>query len=224
MKRQTGLFLRSILFLAVLLLGMLSCPPSAHAGQHSGPERDAWNRPDQVMDALSVHAGSAVADVGCGRGYFTFKFAVRVGGEGKVYAVDLREDELDSIRERARRDGLSQIETIQGSDNDPHLPAASLDAVLVMNAYHEFREYDAILAAICRALKPGGLLALIDGAADPGHPREYYDGWHRLPEHFEREDATRAGFKFLRNPPGFTEPANRKEFYFLLFEKPRLQQ
>jgi ubiquinone/menaquinone biosynthesis C-methylase UbiE len=223
MKRRTRTLLRSVLFLAALLLGMLACPPTARAGQNSGPERDAWDHPEQVLDALGVRTGSAVADVGCGRGYFTFKFAERVGRGGKVYAVDLREDELASIRERARRDGLGQIETIKGADDDPRLPAANLDAVLVMNAYHEFRAHDAILAGIYRTLKPGGLLALIDGAAEAGHPRDYYDGWHRLPEHFEREDAERAGFRFIRKESGFTEPSNGKEFYFLIFQKPGRQ-
>lgn len=171
------------------------------------------------MDSLGVHSGSTVADVGCGRGYFTLKFASRVGPEGKVYAEDVREDDLASIRRRAEREGLSQIRTVSGASNDPRLPAQSLDAVLVMNAYHEFRDHDAMLAGIWRALKPGGLLALIDGAADPGHPREYYDGMHRLPEHFEREEAERAGFHFLRQETGFTDPEDHKEFYFLVFAK-----
>lgn len=208
-------------FLVLLLVGMLCCPPAATAAQNSGPARDAWNRPDEVMDALGVQAGSEVADVGCGRGYFTFKFAARVGRDGKVFAVDLREDELEEIRARAKRDGLTQIETVKGSDDDPHLPDASLDVVLVMNAYHEFDAPAAILAAIYRALKPGGLLALIDGVAEAGHPRDYYNGTHRLPEHFEREEAEQADFYFLRQAPGFKNPEDNKEFYFLIFGKPR---
>lgn len=205
---------------ALVFLGVLTCTPAALAGQNSGPERDAWNHPGQVMDALGVRAGSVVADVGCGRGYFTFKLAERVGPEGKVYAEDIKGDDLASIRSRAAQDGLAQIETVEGASNDPRLPRASLDAALVMNAYHEFRDHDAMLAAIYRALKPGALLALIDGAAEAGHPRDYYDGMHRLPEHFEREDAARAGFRFIRQEPGFTQPDNGKEFYFLIFAKP----
>ena len=220
MRTRTRIFLRSLIILCLLLAWMLSCPPVATAAQNSGPSRDAWNRPDEVMNALGVGSGSAVADVGCGRGYFTFKFAARVGREGKVFGVDLREDELADIRERAKREGLSQIETVRGSDDDPHLPAATLNAVLVMNSYHEFDDHSAILAAIYRALKPGGLLALIDGVAEAGHPRDYYNGTHRLPEHFEREEAQQAGFRFLREPRGFKNPEDNKEFYFLLFEKP----
>lgn len=173
------------------------------------------------MDTLGVRTGNAVADVGSGRGYFTFKLAARVGRQGKVYAEDIREADLSSIRKRAEHDGLTQVETLMGASDDPHLPSLSLDGVLIMNAYHEFREHDAILRGIYRALKPGGLLALIDGAAEAGHPRDYYDGWHRLPEHFEREEAERAGFRFLCQQPGFTQPDNGKKFYFLVFEKPK---
>ncbi len=220
MTRRAKTLLRSLIILFILLLGLFACPPTAHAAQNTGPERDAWNRPEQVMDALGLRSGSTVADVGCGRGYFTFKIAARVGHEGEVFAEDLREDELDSIRKRADGDGLTQVVTVHGKEDDPRLPFQSLDAVLVMNAYHEFRDHDAMLGGIFRALKPGGRLALIDGKAEGGHPREYYDGTHRLPQHFEREEAERAGFHFLRQEPGFTDPANDKEFYFLIFEKP----
>lgn len=193
---------------------------AAPRAQQSGPERDAWQRPAEVMDALGIHAGSVVADVGCGPGYFTFHLAERVGSDGKVYAEDLDKDDLAAIRRKAQQDGLAQIETVVGSPHDPRLPPASLDAALVVNAYHEFRQPDAMLQAIYRALKPGGLLALLDGVAESGHPRSYYDGMHRLPEDFGREDALRAGFHFLRKEPGFTRPDEGKEFYFLIFEKP----
>jgi predicted methyltransferase len=215
--RQTSRALRVLLLAILVLLGMFACPPAALAGQNSGTERDAWQHPKRVMDALAIHAGSAVADVGCGRGYFTFKFATRVGRQGKVYAVDIDEFDLESIRHQAARERLTQIETVHGALDDPHLPADSLDAVLVMNAYHEFRDHQAMLAGIYRALKPGGLLALIDGAAPVGHPRDYYDGMHRLPEIFEREDALRAGFKFLYHETGFTRTNDGKQFYFLIF-------
>jgi len=203
-----------------LLCLVFTCLATPLPAQNSGPERDAWQHPDQVMDALGIHAGSTVADIGCGRGYFTFEFAKRVGTEGKVYAEDLDQGDLASIRNKAKERGLTQIEAVLGATDDPHLPAASLDAVLIMNAYHEFQNHDPMLQAIYRALKPGGLLGLIDGAAEVGHPRSYYDGTHRLPEVYEREDALRAGFHFVRQAPSFKRTDDGKEFYFLIFEKP----
>lgn len=220
MRPFTSRVLRALLIAILALLGVFACPPVAFSGQNSGPERDAWQHPDRVMDALGIRAGSVVADVGCGRGYFSFQFARRVGPQGKVYAEDLDDDDLASIRRRAAQEGLAQIETIHGAPDDPQLPAARLDAVLVMNAYHEFRQHQPMLAGILRALKPGGLLALIDGRADVGHPRDYYRGRHRLPEIYEREDALRAGFRFLREERGFTRTDDGKEFYFLILQKP----
>lgn len=191
------------------------------AGQNSSPERDAWQHPEQVMDALGVKPGYAVADVGCGRGYFTFKLASRVGPGGKVYAEDLQDDEIAEIRRQAKEKGLTQIEAITGTPDDPHLPAGVLDVVLIVDAFHEMHQYDAMLVAIYRALKPGGLLALIDGKAEPGKPREDYYSRHRMPEEMERQDAERNGFHFLREEPGFTRPEPHKDYYFLIFEKPK---
>jgi len=216
-RRRTTvwLLLAATLFLAT---GTVAC--SRLAGQNSGDERDAWQHPEQVMDALGVKPGSAVGDVGCGRGYFTFKLANRVGPSGKVYAEDVKDDQIAEIRRQAKEKGLSQIEAITGTDSDPHLPAGALDAVLIVDAYHEMHQYDAMLAAIYRALKPGGMLALIDGKAEPGKSREDYYSRHRMPEEIERQDAQRNGFRFLRQEPGFVRPEPKKEYYFLIFQKP----
>jgi len=204
----------------MVLMGALLGAPACSRAQNSGPERDAWQRPGEVLDELHIHAGSVVADVGCGRGYFTFKMADRVGPEGRVYAEDVDDDVLESVRREAKQKGVTQVETILGKPDDPGLPTASLDVVLAMNTYHEWRQYDAMLQALYRALKPGGLLALIDGKAEPGRPRADYYSRHRMPEELERADAERNGFHFLRTEPGFTQPDNSKEFYFLVMEKP----
>jgi predicted methyltransferase len=204
---------------AVLFLVMISLEPGRPA-QNAGAERDTWQRPGEVMDALGIKPGSVVADVGCGAGYFTFHLAERVGPQGEVYAEDIKDGRLVEVRKRAQKEGLTQIETVAGAEDDPKLPVARLDAVLIVDAYHEMRHYDAMLAAVYRGLKPRGLLGLIDGVAEPGRPRrEYYDH-HRMPEALERQDAERNGFRFVRQRPGFTRPDDKKEYYFLIFEKP----
>jgi ubiquinone/menaquinone biosynthesis C-methylase UbiE len=172
------------------------------------------------MDALGITAGSAVADVGSGDGYFSFHLARRVGPGGRVYAVDIDKGALDKLRRQAEKEKLSQIETIVGAKDDPRLPPESVDVVLVVNAYHEMRDYDAMLAGLYRALRPGGLLGIIEAEDEPGKKRETYYSRHRMPEEMIREDAARAGFVFLHTEPGFTRPQGRKEFYFLVFEKP----
>ena len=190
-----------------------------NANEERWAKRDAWQRPAEVMDALGITAGSTVADVGCGQGYFSFRMAARVGPQGKVYAVDVSKEDLEKIRSRVEKDGLKQMEVILSQVNDPQLPAGAVDAILAVNAYHEMREYDRMLQGMFRALKPGGLLGIIDHTAAPGEPREEYFKRHRMPEELVREDAARNGFAFLARPPGFKN-ADGEDWYFLIFKKP----
>ncbi len=207
------------LFFAPLAAALL-CAATTLAGQDDTKARDAWQRPEAVMDALGIKSGSAVADVGAGGGYFTFHLAQRVGPQGKVYAEDILEDEVNKIRERAAKEKLQQIEALLGAMDDPKLPAERLDSVLIVNAYHEMREHDAMLRAVFHALKPGGLLAIIDAPAAPGEPREKYFDRHRIPERFVRDDAAHNGFSFVRQERGFNSPERGRDYFFLIFKKP----
>jgi len=188
--------------------------------QDSVEVRDQWQHPQAVMDALRIGPGSIVADVGAGEGYFTFHLAERVGLRGKVYAEDIDNDKLETIRRRAGAEHLAQIEVLHGKADNPEFPENSLDAVLIMNAYHEFRSYDAMLRGIYKALKPGGLLGIIDSPMERSDSRSVYNTRHRIPEEVVREDVTSASFQFFRKEPGLRRPANNKDFFFLIFEKP----
>ena len=210
---------RVLTSLALVLASVLVCP-ACRAAQESGAARDKWQRPQEVMDALGIRVGSAVADVGCGSGYFTFKLAQRVGPQGEVYAEDIDEEAVAGIRRRAEAEALTQVRSIVGVADDPRLPAARLDAILVVNSYHEWREYGRMLEHLSAALKPGGLLAIIDGVAEPGKPRAEYYSRHRMPEGIVREDVAREGFRFVRKEPGFLRPDQKKDFYFLIFDRP----
>src|SRR5215475_1313736 len=102
-------------FFIVPLTAALLCASIALAGQDDGKARDAWQRPEAVMDALGIKPGSVVGDVGAGGGYFTFHLARRVGPTGKVYAEDILEEEVKKIRERAEGEKLVQVEAILGA-------------------------------------------------------------------------------------------------------------
>jgi predicted methyltransferase len=189
--------------------------------------RDAWQRPGAVMDALGIRRGSRVADIGAGSGYFTFHLARRVGTMGRVYAVDVQRPALEAIARRAAAGALPQVRIVEGTDEDPRLPAASVDAILVVNTYHELRAFDAMMQGFRRALKPGGTLAIIDCEALAGElPGRAYR-YHRISSAAVREDAERAGFRLARRELGFVDP-NASLFsaywYFLVFERPGARQ
>ncbi len=181
--------------------------------------RDEWQRPVEVMDALGVKSGHRVADIGCGFGYFTFHLAARVGAEGKVYAEDIDQKAINKVRERKEREKLSQVEPVLGESADPRLPL-DLDVVLIVDTYHEFRDYDRIMQAVFRALKQGGRLAIIDAEAPSDRPRTEYHRLHSIPADLVREEITRHGFVFKESRPGFYDAEYGKKMYFLIFEKP----
>ena len=182
-------------------------------------KRDEWQRPGEVMDAMGAKPGHRVADIGCGFGYFTFRLAARVGAEGKVYAVDIDREAIEKVRERKEREKLAQVEPTLSESADPHLPN-DLNAVLIVDTYHEFREYDQTMQAVFRALKPGGRLVIIDGEGPAGRPRTEYHRLHTIPAELVREEIARHGFVFKESRPGFYDAEYGKKMYFLIFEKP----
>jgi predicted methyltransferase len=190
-------------------------PPEAERDR----TRDAWQRPAEVFAALGVQPGQRIADIGSGSGYFTFRLAARVGAAGKVYAVDIDEKAVQKVRERAAREKLTQIEAILGASADPRLPD-DLDAVLIVDTYHEFRAYEQMLQAVWRALKPGGRLVIIDGEGPADRPRTEYHRLHVIPAELVRTEVTHNGFVFKETRPGFYDAEYGKKMYFLIFEKP----
>jgi predicted methyltransferase len=141
-------------------------------GMLEGPDREAWQRPDQVMDALGIGDGSVVADLGAGGGWFTIRLARRVGPNGIVYAEDIQPQMIEAIQRRVSREGLQNVSTVLGSADNPTLPEDRLDAALMVDSYHEVEDTHALLMNIRRALKPGGRLGIIgfrnDGGGGPG--------------------------------------------------------
>ena len=124
------------------------------------------------MDALGIADASRVADVGAGSGWFTIRLARRVGPQGMVYAEDVQQEMLNAISRRVQREGLANVRPVLGRGSDPRLPPASLDAVLIVDAYHEIDDRVTLLANVAQALKPQGRVGVIDfrveGGGGPG--------------------------------------------------------
>jgi predicted methyltransferase len=126
------------------------------------PDRDAKLQPNRVLDLLGVKAGSHVADLGAGSGWFTVRAARRVGAAGLVYAVEINPKYIRHIQRRAKREKLPNIRTILGKEDNPLLPRASVDAVLLLKTYHEIAKPVPLLRHLHAAMRPGALLGIID--------------------------------------------------------------
>jgi ubiquinone/menaquinone biosynthesis C-methylase UbiE len=134
-------------------------------------EREDEEEPDLAMRLIRVARGSTVADLGAGSGYFTLRLARAVGPMGRVYAVDIQQGMLDLLQKAVAREKLVNVVPVLGAVDDPKLPAASLDLVLMVDVYHEFSQPQAMLQRIREALKPGGRLVLLEyRAEDPDVP------------------------------------------------------
>jgi ubiquinone/menaquinone biosynthesis C-methylase UbiE len=144
-------------------------PPEA-LGLLEGPDRDAWQRPDQIMDALQIGENSVVADLGAGGGWFTVRLALRVRPNGHVYAEDIQPEMKDAIERRMQRESLKNVTTTLGTPDDPKLPRGALDAVLIVDAYHEIEHPIALLKNVRTSLKPTGVLGIINFKKDGGGP------------------------------------------------------
>ena len=165
-------------------------------GLLEGPDRDLWQLPDQIMDTLGIAEGSVVADIGAGGGWFTIRLARRVGANGLVYAEDIQPQMLEATMRRVAREGLGNVRRVLGTAEDPRLPAAALDAVLIVDTYHELDNPDSMLRNIASALKPQGRVGVVDFKRDglgPGPALE-----DRVdPEQVVR-DAEAAGLRLVR--------------------------
>ena len=160
--------------LAVVLLAQSSfaqnpAPPRGtsdpYAGDLSifeGADRAKNLQIDRVMDELGIKPGTSVADIGAGSGWFTVRAARRVGKDDVVYAVEINRNYVRHIKNRAKKEKLLNIRTVLGKADDPLLPPASVDVVMLLKTYHEVGKPVALLRKLRAAMRPGARLAIID--------------------------------------------------------------
>jgi predicted methyltransferase len=171
--------------------------PPQDFGLLESPDRDAWQRPDQIMDALGIADGAQVADVGAASGWFTIQLARRVGPNGRVFATDVQRVSLEAVRRRVGREGLRNVETRLGEGSTPNLPTASLDAVLIVDVYPEVDVRDRVpfLRNLAAAIKPGGRIGIVNYKAGSGGPGP--DPEDRIDSPAVEADARGAGLRLL---------------------------
>lgn len=132
------------------------------------PRRREMLPPEEVLGLFDLNAGSVLADIGCGIGYFTFPAARILGPNGKVYGLDVSETMLEDLRSKQQQEGIANIETRLTGEYDMRLAAESVDVGLVCNVIHEIEDRDRFLKEILRILKPEGRLIIIEWRKQPG--------------------------------------------------------
>jgi ubiquinone/menaquinone biosynthesis C-methylase UbiE len=126
------------------------------------PEREEEENPRKLLELLKFKQGEVVADIGAGSGYYTFRMAKLVGPKGKILAVDIQKEMLDIIRDRMKKQNLTNIEPVLGDEADPKLKDASVDTILLVDVYHEFSFPYEMTEKMVKALKPGGRIVFVE--------------------------------------------------------------
>jgi ubiquinone/menaquinone biosynthesis C-methylase UbiE len=145
-------------------MGRQIAPPMhfSGAGWLTRASRVREENPAKLLEVLELKQGQVVCDFGCGNGYHTVQLAKRVGPKGLVYAVDIQQEMLDLLAERAAPRGLDNIKPVMATAEDPGLPPATFDLVLMVDVYHELSHPPEVLAVVRASLKPEGRLALVE--------------------------------------------------------------
>jgi predicted methyltransferase len=162
------------------------------------PKRDAWQRPAQLVAALGLRHGQTVADLGAGTGYFTRYLAEAVGEDGTVFSVEIEPTLIAHLRARAEQEGTANVVPVLASIDNPRLPVAGVDVILIVDTYHHLDHRAAYLPHLRRALRPDGRVAVVDwkaGSLPEGPPPE-----HKLARERVLTEMETAGFALVDEP------------------------
>ena len=168
--------MRALSILSILFVVAGAAAQTPHTHQHSfgdaekwshvfdDPERDAWQKPHEVIQALGLKSDAVIADIGAGTGYFAVRFANMVPA-GKVYAVDVEPDMVRYLAERAKKEKRPNMIAVKAEPGDPRLPEKA-DLVVLVDVYHHIEARERYFRALAASLKPGGRVAVIDFRLD----------------------------------------------------------
>ena len=169
--------------------------------------------PDQAVQAMHLTPDAVVADIGAGSGYFTFRIAALVPA-GRVYAVDIQPEMLAIIRKRMQRRSVQNVIPVKGEVDDPRLPELAVDAVLLVDAYHEFAYPYEMMRGIVRSLRPGGKVFLIEYRGE--NPRIPIKPLHKMTRQQAIKEMQAVGLVLVETR--HILPTQ----HFMVFEKPDL--
>jgi ubiquinone/menaquinone biosynthesis C-methylase UbiE len=185
------------------------------------PPRERAESIRAVCERLEIREGSRVADIGCGDGEDTVQFARIVGVRGTVFAEEIDLKKVESVRDRAQKEGLSQVTPVLGQPDDPRLPNGNLDLIYMRSVFHHFAKPRDMLRSFWFDLRPGGLLVIVDREKGPMRDLVPYEqrekSHHWVGETTVVRQAREAGFEFVDAPEGLWY---EKEPFVLAFRRP----
>lgn len=155
-----------LILVLILLLLLTSGCTDFKKWCYEGFNRDEWQKPEEVIKALSIQPGDHVADLGSGSGYFTFRLADAVGPTGKVYAVDIDKEMNDDLAERVKDKGYQNIEVVLAQPENPGLRDKRVNLIFTSNTYHHLKDRTAYFSNLRKYLHPQGRIAIIDFNGD----------------------------------------------------------
>jgi cyclopropane fatty-acyl-phospholipid synthase-like methyltransferase len=180
---------------AVLALAALACLAGACTQlkrcSYEGWGRDEWQQPERVVEALGLEPGARVADLGSGGGYFTFRLA-RAVPAGRVYAVDVDADLNAYVAERAREEGLENVQVVLAEYADPKLPEP-VDLVFTSNTYHHLEDRTRYFENAKQYLRPQGRVAILELSEAPS----WFLPSHTTSAETIRSEMEAAGYRFV---------------------------
>jgi predicted methyltransferase len=178
-------------------------------------DRDHWQRPAEVIQALELKRGDVVVDLGCGSGYFTLKLSGEVGANGRVIAEDIRRLPLAFLWFRAAERREHNVKVVLGEPRDPHLPSR-VNAVLISNTYHEFTDSRPILIHIYQSLVPGGQLVVVDREPKPPSAGNSESFEHEISADQVESELRQANFQIASRQDRFIEKDSYGETWWLM--------
>lgn len=209
-----------------LLALILLCSTQLVTAQYATDEwaeRDTWMDVSKIFDDAGIEEGSVVADIGCHEGYLSIHLANRVGKTGQVYAVDVRADRLNVLKDNLKDRNIKNVEVILGFYDNPRLPTKALDVVIIMDTYHEMDDYMKILDHVHKSLKPGGLIVILEKLKTriKGKSREAQTDAHSIGMKYVRSELIKAGFEevYHTSDLGNWENDEDKVIWMLIAEK-----
>lgn len=215
-------WLGRLVLISLLAPALPAYAQSSTGRGHDEGAREAWQKVEDIFAAMAVRPGAVVADVGAGNGFFTSRLAKAVGPDGRVVAIDIGASALDRLRARVASEGLANVTVTEGAVDDPKLAPASVDAILIVNAYHEMTAYPAMLARMKAALKPDGRLVIVEPISKSrrSQPRADQTRNHEIAADYVKEDVKAAGFMQVSFQDPFTSRPNGHDEEWMLVVTP----